>query len=349
MVERLGTLRGEALLASMQDVIQTARANDDGDTAAEFARHLIEASSAEGRLDYEMIGFGQLKDLYQRDARYADLRREILWYYKWITEHLPEYVAVPAAQVESTFQDMERFYRAENEGLRPVLGLRARAAAFMGRDVEAEHYATQWAQAAEQETDDCPACQTHSRVQLLLDLGRPEEAVEAAGPVLQGEQSCEEVPATTFSRLLLPLLLLDRAAEALFLSTIIRRQVRLVPGLVGYLADHIVFLSAAGVLDVAKRLAVVMAARAEGLPSPWDQFTTSRAMWVFLSRFVKEGGGRIVLPRTQLSADGEAVPAEKAAAYYEGRARRLAKQFDARNGTDRFSNLIAQAEQLAAL
>src|SRR4051812_29810803 len=238
MVERLRTLRGETLLAEIHAVVQTARAHDDGDTAAEFAKHLINASSDEGRLDYEMIGFGQLKDLYQHDARYADLRRDILWYYKWITEHLPEYVEVPAAQIESTFQDMERFYREEKEGLRPVLALRARAAAFMGRDVEAEHYATQWEEAEEQDSDDCPACQTHSRVQLLLDLGRPEEAVEAADPVLRGDQFCEEVPATTFSRLLLPLLLLDRAGEALFLSAVVRRQVRLVPALVGYLADH---------------------------------------------------------------------------------------------------------------
>jgi hypothetical protein len=122
-----------------------------------------------------------------------------------------------------------------------------------------------------------------------------------------------------------------------------------VPGLVGYLADHIVFMSVAGILDTARRLAVVMAARAEALPSPWDQFTTSRAMWVFLSRYAKDGGGRIVLPRTQIGADGEPVAADKAAAFYEGRARRLARQFDARNGNDRFANLVAQAEQLAKL
>ena len=349
MVERLKTLRGEALLRAMYEVVQSARAEEDGDTAAEFARHLINASSDEGRLDYEMLGFGQLKDLYQHDARYADLRRDILWYYKWITEHLPEYVEVPAERIESTFQDMEEFYRVEKEGLRPVLALRARAAAFMGRFVEAEEYARQWEQAEEQDSDDCPACQTHSRVQLLLDLGRPEEAVAAAGPILEGEQSCEEVPATTFSRLLLPLLLLDRAGDALFLSAVARRQVRLVPGLIGYLADHVVFLSAVGILDTARRLALVMAARSQSMPGAWDQFNVSRAMWVFLSRYGREGPKRIVLPRTSLCADGDPVEVADAAQAYEGRARELAQQFDARNGTDRFANLVTQAKQLASL
>ena len=348
-IEALAALRGEALLRALREVLDLAKAEGDGDTVAEFARHLIEAGSHEGRLDYEMIGFGEMRDLYLRDADYADLRAYLLWYYKWVTERLPEYVEVSPEQVEATFAEMERFYRTENEGMRPVLALRARAAAFMGRTAEAERYAAEWEAAAEQESDDCAACQTHSRVQLLLDLGRPVDAIEAAGPVLGGEESCEEVPATTFSRLLLPLLLLDKPEESLFLSSVVRRQVRVVPKLVGYLADHVIFLSLVGLLDAARRLTLVMVARAEQSPNRFDQFQASRAAWVFLALAAKQGRREIALPRTPIGAAGGPTPTAEAASFYESRARELAAAFDARNGTDRFGQLVAQAEQLATL
>ena len=168
----------------------------------------------------------------------------------------------------------------------------------MGRAEEARRYMKQWEAAPEVESDDCPACQTHSRVQLLLDLDKPLDAVEAAGPVLDGSQSCEEVPATTFSRLLLPMLLLGKAEDALFLSVVTRRQVRLVPKMLSHLADHVIFLSLVGLLDTARRLALVTVARAESAPNPFDRFSASRAAWVFLARLAK-GGGRtdVRLPR----------------------------------------------------
>jgi hypothetical protein len=349
-IESLSALSGEPLLRALRDVVELAKANGDGDTVAEFARHLIQVGAHEGRLDYEMIGFGEMKALYQRDANYADLRGYLLWYYKWVTERLPEYVEVSPRQIESTFADMERFYSAEQEGIRPVLALRARAAAFMGHADDARRYLAEWEAAPEVESDDCPACQTHSRVQLLLDLDQPAEAVEAAGPVIGGGQSCEEVPATTFCRLLLPMLLLGKAEEALFLSVVVRRQVRLVPKMLSYLADQVIFLSCVGVLDTARRLALVMAARAEVAPNPFDQFCASRAGWVFLSRLAKEGGGtEIRLPRTAIGAGGECVPLTAAAGHYETRARQLAGAFDRRHGTDRFARLVAEAEQLATM
>lgn len=318
-VDALGALRGEALLRGLREIVTFAKSNGDGDTAASFARHLIEAGSHAGRLDYEMLGFAEMRDLYERDARYADLRDYLLWYYKWVTERLPEYAEVPADQVESTFADMERFYRNEKEGLRPVLALRARAAAFMGQTAEAERQLAAWEAAEKVASDDRAACETHARVQLLLDLGRPVDAIEAAGPVLGGDESCEEVPATTFSRLLLPLLLLGKAEEAVYLSLVVRRQVRLVPKLVGYLADDVILLSALGLFESARRLTVIMAARAAEATNPFDGFQVARAAWVFLSRLAKDPDAKqtIALPRTPLG--NAPVPVADAAVYYTDR------------------------------
>ena len=132
LIDTLEPLRGEPLLVRLQEIVEAGKRRGEGDVVAAFAKHLIEAGSALGRLDYEMIGFGEIQSLYLRDARYADLRDQVLWYFKWLCERLPEYVEVPSEQVWGTLDRMEQFYRAEREGLRPVHGLRSRAAALMG-------------------------------------------------------------------------------------------------------------------------------------------------------------------------------------------------------------------------
>jgi hypothetical protein len=246
---------------------------------------------------------------------------------------------------------MERFYKAEGEGERPILALRARAAAFMGHPQDAERYMAAWEAAPTVQSDDCAACQTHSRVQLLLDLGRPLDAIEAAGPVLGGDESCEEVPTTTFSRLLLPFLLLGKPDEAIFLHTVVRRPARLVPKLVGYLADHVIFLSAVGAMQTARRMTLVMTARAATALNTFDQFQAFRAAWVFLSRFAKANKAeRITLPtQTPLGAGGDPVRLTDAAAHYEALARDAARRLDERNGTNRFAMLMDEAAQIVGL
>jgi hypothetical protein len=71
---------------------------------------------------------------------------------------------------------------------------------------------------------------------------------------------------------------------------------------------------------------------------------------VFLSRLHREGRrDAIRLPRTSLGAGGQPVALSDAAAFYESRARELARRFDLRDGTDRFARILAAAEQLATM
>lgn len=343
--------RGEPALKSIVAMIDLAQANNDGDGVATFAKELIHAAwYREGRFDYEMLGFGRLKALYESDPRYVDLRGQVLWYYKWVAEHIAEYIDVSPEQIETTFVSMEKYFKDQEETLRPIYALRCRTAAMMGKTSQAELFYEQWQQAERGDSDDCPACQTQTTVQFLLDLGRPEEALEAAGPVLSGDQQCEEVPATTFSRLLLPLLLVGRADMALAMSSFVRRQVRKVKNLLGYLADHVVFLSLIGFLDPAKRLAFVMICSAEESLNSYDRFQAWRAAWMLLAQLQKHGQNLALLPRrVPIAAKGEPLPIADAIAFFEGRVREIAEAFDRRNGTDRFAQILAQTEQLLTI
>jgi len=346
-IESAKAARGEPRLLRIRDVLDFAKAEGDNDTAAEFSRHLIKAANLQARIDYEMIGFGELRALYERNPNFADLRDQVLWYYKWLAEHLPEHVEVPRAQIDAFLDQMEQTYRDEKAGLRPVHEHRCRAAAFMGRRDEAEAHYELWQATPSDQSDDCPACETHAKAHALLSLGRLEEAIDAAEPILAGEQHCEEVPATTFSILLFPLLITGKLEQAVVLHSAVRRQVRHVPKLVGYLADHVLFLSVIGALHVAARHNLIMLARIEDVPNTAYQFAVARAAWVHFARQQKAGRTVADHPRrSDLSPIGEPVPIDRAIAFYQSKARALATAFDARNGTARFADRTTLAERL---
>ena len=347
-IDALEGQEGEALLRGIRGVIELAKQNNDGDTVADFSRHLIEAGSRSGRLDYEMIGFGEMQALFERSGKHADLRDYVLWYYKWLAERLPEYVEVPRDQIEAFFQRMEAFYEAQDEGKRPVWELRCRAASFMGHEQEAAGYAELWEKTEKRGSDNCPACETHSRVQYLLDVGKLPEALAAAGPILAGEQYCEEVPSTTFSRLLLPLLFTGEGERALTLAFITRGQARHTPALLSHLADHVIFLSMVGLWEQARRHLWLMLSRVMDANNAFVRYCVYRAAWLCLARMGRVGIETITFPpRTELAGQRMTTPA--AAARFEAAARDIAKAFDRRNGTERFAKRLETVERLIEL
>src|SRR5262249_52735357 len=81
-----------------------------------------------------------------------------------------------------------------------------------------------------------------------------EQAVTESAPILQGKLSCAEIPHSTFARLLVPLLRLGRAEEAMKLH---RRGYRLGstnPAFLPRAAEHLTFLVLTGNLAKAASL-----------------------------------------------------------------------------------------------
>ena len=349
-IDRLEHLKAEPMLKEVRSIIELAKANGDGNAVADFARHLIRAASHEGRLDYEMIGFGELQALYERDANYSDLRADLLWYSTGRAERLPEYVDVPAERIDSFLDQMEQFYRAAGEGLRPVYELRCRAAGFMGREEDARRLAELWQATPQAASDNCPACETHSRVQYLLDVGEIPEAIEAARQILEGEQSCEEVPSTTFSRLLIPLLFTTGDPESpLYLASVVRRHVRHTAALLSHLADHVNLLSLVGLFDDARRNLWVLLARSQDAPNDFVRFCAARSAWLCFARMGKAGVDTARFPPRTGGLAGRTLRTTEAAAHYRARAVALAEAFDRRNGTGRFALRTEAIEKLAGL
>lgn len=346
-IQKLPTLRDEALLKQVRALAELADAEKDVDATARWYDHLLNASSQLGRFDYELAAFHSIRQLYARGPEFDFLRESILWYFKWIVERLPEHAEVSADTIETVLRQMQEFYERERESLRPIYALRCRAAGFMGREDESREYFEKWQTADAGNSSDCPACETHTRVLHLLDQGKPEEAIAVAEPLFNGEQSCAEVPVTTFARLLLPVTMSGNLelANAMHAATV--RAARSSPKLLSHLANHVVFLSLTSRAMEARRLAMVMLGRCRAATNSYDRLTAFRAGWIWLRGLRRVGVQAVRLP-VRFKPDARTRPVEVTLAADECRAesQALADAFDTRNGNTRFNDTLTSISDM---
>lgn len=122
-------------------------------------------------------------------------RHSLLWYFKWVTGEVLNYPQVPFAQAEATLADMRDRYERAGEGLAPYEGSRYVQASHRYGEADprtAEAFEA-WVTLPRTGLSDCRACEPSTRVERLAALGRHEDAVAAAGPVL-ADGGCAEQP-----------------------------------------------------------------------------------------------------------------------------------------------------------
>lgn len=348
-IEALNGLAGDALFAEMFELAQLAESENEIDATAEWHENVIHYAAQLNRLDFELKSFHELRRLYASGPQYDHLRESILWYFKWVAERLPEHVDIPAELIRTTLDQMEQFYTQHHESLRPVYALRARAEAFMGHLCQAGKYFDLWQTTPFGKSDDCEACELHGLVQYYLHADKPEDAINAAQPIVRGELQCEEVPAATFSRLLVPLLQKNEVELADGLQYAVVRQVRHSPKLISHMANHVVFLSLTGRAIEARRLAGLLLGRGILATNSYDQYASWRAGWIWLSFLAFDGIPRTRLPRA-FAPENAGTPMDTLAAAQRCRGETivLSEKFDARNGTPRFMESVRGLDQFMA-
>jgi len=150
---------------------------------------------------------------------------------------------VPAEQVESLLEDLRRRYREYGVSDRTYWYYRFRLSMYMGRLEEAGEYVKEFRKLKRDEMSDCSACELDEQVHYLVLLGKDEEALKKAKPIIEGRQRCAEVPHATLPQLLVPLQRLGRTEEAEEMQrksySLIRQNVKFIQ----QFGEHIGYLS----------------------------------------------------------------------------------------------------------
>ncbi|MDT0013615.1 hypothetical protein [Listeria cossartiae] len=193
---------GPERIKLLERVIAGADAHNDMDTAIEARDILIDTCSVVGFPKKQLQAFSWLAKLWEDDASIYDTR-DLLWKYKWISEDVPTFAEVSKAQIDELLNDMKVKYEKQNYSLRPYYKVSTLAAMRMGKVDEAKVFFEQWISTQGDYLNDCAACETQDQVHYYFFMNDFENAKKKAKPIIEGNQSCQEVPHLTYGMMAL--------------------------------------------------------------------------------------------------------------------------------------------------
>ena len=353
LLDQAAAAEGEARVAPLREAVRLADAMNDVRLAMALRYELLNAASDAGFFEEELLAFNWMLAQMDRDrASFGDAERQLLWCYKWILEHLPEFPHVTGAQLATTFSDMERRYRAAGHGFKAVHKLRAFAAVRRGDLALAEQQEKLWQSALRYGLADCAACEVGNHVEYLVYAGRDADAIAGAQTLFAGRMKCKEVPNTTFSRLLVPLLRAGYVEQAAACQRTSFTQMRDSRKFISYVADHLTFWALTGEWTKAVKLLEARLPWAVETRNLFSRFRFLLASRLLLARLHAEGRQtlRLRLPGAgSTHRPDEEYSTRELADWFLSAARDIAAQFDRRNGNDHFTpRLIPENEQRIA-
>jgi len=349
---RLYSLSGDEKIAFLEEAIARADLCNDVKRGMTLRDELVETAIFGGRVEKSLVAFNWILAHCDKDDQFSWQRKRALTFFKWIAGHVYEFPQVPMAEIDRVFEGMEQWYRAAGEGLRPVYKLRALAAIDLGNFEAALRFREQWQASSGGDSADCKACERNHEVHFLIACGEDARAIEHATPILRGELRCALVPDATHSRLLLPMLRLERFKEAEELHRKSFAKVKRNRALLPELAEHLAFLSLTGADVKGLRLLEERLGWVLETHKLYDRFWFSLAAWGLMTKILTAGREEIGLrfPKLfpELNSDGH-YPVRDLQAWFLNDAREVAGAFDCRGGTDYFLNLIERHRALIQL
>jgi tetratricopeptide (TPR) repeat protein len=341
--EAAGMPYGEPKSILIERAVREADARHDRELAFQARLDLTTAYQFGGEPVKSFATFSRcLADYDAEPARFGEWRaRELLWQFKWIMGDMRKFPEIPLPRVLGALEDMERRFRQAGDLLHAVHAERCRMAWHLGDETGVAEWFHRWRTTPRDELSDCEACDISSQAVILAALGRDEEAVAIADPVVSGRFTCHSQPQGILCTLL-PLYVrtgrIDAAADAH------RRAYRLVQGKVADLedfGDHMRFCALTGNetrgLEILRRELPLL----DRPPSPDQACRFMAGAAVVLRRLEELGHGHLTVTRA-----GVEVPVPELRAEMEAGARAIAARFDARNGNDVYSRRVE--DRLAA-
>ncbi|RZQ63189.1 hypothetical protein [Amycolatopsis suaedae] len=332
---------GAARTALVEEVVRHADAHNLAELRYAARLYSIEAYTYGGEPAKAFVPFAWC--LAAHDRGEADPRYDyhLLWDFKGMVGKMISFPEVSLEQIRGVLDQMEQRYRKAGHTMNPVHQYRELVARHVGDREEAAEQYRLWCAAPRGEMSDCVGCEPGEKVSHLDWLGRHEDAVAVALPVLGGEFTCREQPHGILTDLLLPYLHTGRHTEAAEAHRRAYRAIQHDRAKLGAVASHLRFCGLSG--NSARGLELV------GRHLGWlDEAPTPNAdMWfcataAFVLRLVAEAGHADVTVFRPAHGDRPAGEPTVAALHAElsERALALAARFDARNGTSRQGDTI---------
>jgi tetratricopeptide (TPR) repeat protein len=206
---------GEAQVRILDEAVKLADSLQDMDMAFYARMQLTEAATFSGHNERMMTSFSWCLAQYEKDAdRYEELDWDLMWQFKWVVSGISSFPHVPTPEFHRLLAQMKTMYQERGYGLRSVHYTHFTFCFDSGNFAEAKRLLEIWPDLPRDDLADCEACEADSYVNYYSGIDEPEKAIQAATSIVNGEQTCAEVPHVTYSTLLRCLAQVGRYDEA---------------------------------------------------------------------------------------------------------------------------------------
>jgi len=333
---------GLTKLALLEECVRIADTHHDVVIGDSIRGDLIKTATFAGAPEKALVAFSWRLAQCDRDPEHFD-ESDLLWEYKWIAGSLGGFPQISRQQIEQMLDDMTQRYQRSGASLRPIHKLRCTLAQDMCDRKTARTFFTRWKRTPRAWPTDCIACDQNSMVRFTVAIGKDDEAIELAAPILERDMACAEIPHATLSHLLLPLLRLEREREAMAMH---HRGYRMISGNRKFLpeaAEHVVFLVLTENLSKAVKLLekhLDWAVTATDLKSRFEFYNAVRFLLDQLAAAGREKLRLKLPPHFAAYEESGEYQVATLREWFDAAAEDLAAKFDARNGNDGYTKAL---------
>lgn len=318
---------GDGRTAVVEEILGQAEALGPSKLAFDVRMELISCYENGAQPDRAFVPFAWCLAAFDRgELEFTDWDAELLrWYYKWMIGAMRRFPTISLDQVHAALDDMERRYRTGGHSMHAVHMLRCLIHSHLGDREAAEAEFGLWVSSPRDENSDCAGCEPTKQLSHHVWMGRDEEGLALAQPIVAGELGCREQPQSMLAEMMLPLVRVGRLEEAREAHLKAYRRHRGNRDSMADIADHIEFCAltgneARGLEILTRHLDWVDRPR-----EPYSDMAFAAAGALLLRRLEELGHGDIDV-RPDVSV-------RQLHTKLVERARTIAAKFDVRNGS----------------
>jgi hypothetical protein len=267
---------------------------------------------------------------------------------KWVVGALPKFPEIELATIHQMLDDMERRFAGYGGSLQPVIGKRRMVALQTGDFEAAADAHKRFMRMPRTFLSDCHACELDALAGYWMDIGKSTLGVRKAEDLISSGMGCAKVPDGTYADLLLPMVKIGRARDAMKYHKkgypLIRRNV----DDLWHWGQHMAYLSLTGNDARAVKLLETHLPDVEASHDPLGSLAFIRNSLIVIECLAdKKEKMKLRLPAESPFANESG---EYALSDLAGRVRKrvmeASRRFDRRNGNSYYEQLIEPASKL---
>ncbi|WP_273445365.1 hypothetical protein [Neolewinella agarilytica] len=211
-------------LQMAENATRLADLHQDEQLAIDARNKLVQAAVLNGYPEKALVAYSYLLGKFDSKPElfggFLDSHM-LMWHYKWVIDKLPAFPFISRQQIEDTLGDLESRFQKLDHAEEAILQYRFRINSKIGEYERAEAALEELGGLITESSmfsmSDCVACFRSGRVSHYRRRGMWEKAIEEAQPILNGEETCGEIPSMFYDVMAIPYLKTGQRAEALAL------------------------------------------------------------------------------------------------------------------------------------